>query len=55
MKWGESLCFIDMMECFCQGPQRPVCLQIKDSSVCFQHGAFRNELNVFGVGLQSVR
>lgn len=39
-----------MMECFCQGPQCPVCLQIKDSSVCFQHGAFGNELDVFGVG-----
>lgn len=43
----ESLCLIDVMECFCPGPQRPVCFQIKDSSVCFQHAAFRNELDVW--------
>lgn len=55
MKWGESLCFIDVMECLCQGPQRPVCPQLKDSSVCFQNAAFRSGLVVFGVRQQGVR
>lgn len=51
----ESLCFIDVVECFCQGPQRPVYSQIKNSSVCFQHAAFRRGLDVFELGLQGTK